>query len=398
MLLKLDNLSESMVNNKKPRLGIFVPMDGGLAHYVCHLQEALKEYCEIFYITKKWNWLTAEPVTGPEDELIGQNIKNPCYLARPDDPASIIDILDFLKKKKIDIVNFQFNTTDMPYMHYFNVLFRKVKEMGIPIVLTCHDVLQHTPSPNGKEAIALAYEFADHFIVGNKPEYNKLIKNFKIPKSRITVVEHGVYNKFDRGKYTSESAKKKYKLQGKTVFLFFGFLRKYKGVLTFVDSMKYVVKKHKNAGFHIAGSSWIEGKMHLQIEDEIKKHKLKNNVLYRDKLIPLWEIEPTLKAADVIVLPYHNISQSGVLALSMYFKKPVIVSDIFYEAKLINKKMGLVVKPKDVKGLANAMGYMIEHPNKMKEFGDNGYNFIMTERRWDKIGEQMNGIFKKYLK
>jgi len=390
--------TKSKSKSKNPKLAIFVPMDGGLAHYVCHLQEALKKYTDIHYITKKWNWLIAEAVTGPEDELIGKNIKNPVYLARPDDPASIFDILDYLKKKKIDIVNFQFNTTDMPYMHYFNVLFRKIKEMKIPIILTCHDVLQHTPASNMVPAINLAYEYADHFIVGNKPEYDKLRKNFKISKDRITIIEHGVYNKFDREKYTNESAKKKYKLQGKTVFLFFGFLRKYKGILTFVDSMKHVVKKHKNAGFHIAGSSWIEGKMHLQIEDEIKKHKLKGNVLYRDELIPLWEIEPTLKAADVIVLPYHNISQSGVLALSMYFKKPVIVSDIFYEAERINKKMGLVVKPKDVKGLANAMSYMIEHPDKMKEFGENGYNFIMTERRWDKIGEQMKGIFNKYLK
>jgi len=390
--------TKSKSKSKNPKLAIFVPMDGGLAHYVCHLQEALKKHAEIHYITKKWNWLVSKAVTEPEDELIAENIKNPAYLARPDDPSSIFDILDYLKKKKIDIVNFQFNTTDMPYMHYFNVLFRKIKEMKIPIILTCHDVLQHTPGPNMIPSINLSYEYADHFIVGNEPEFKKLQKYFKIPKNKISIIEHGVYNKFDRLKYTDESAKKKYKLQGKTVFLFFGFLRKYKGVLTFVDSMKYVVKKHKKAGFHIAGSSWIEGDMHLEIEEEIRKHKLDKNVLYRDKLIPLWEIEPTLKAADVIVLPYHNISQSGVLALCMYFKKPVIVSDIFYEAKIIDNKMGLVVKPKDVKGLAKAMIYMMDHPDKAKEFGENGYKFIMTERRWDKIAVHMDKIIKKCLK
>jgi len=382
--------------SSKPKVLILTSITGGLAHYTSHLQEFLRKYCKLYFVTYKKNYLSGEKIDRPGDNLIAKNIKLPYYLLEHDSPTSLFDLLHLIKKLKINVVNIQFTSTAMPVIFYYHVLCKKLRELRIPVILTCHDVLQHTHTRNELNSLNLIYNEADHFIVGNKIEYKKLMDNFVIQKNKATIIEHGVYDKFDNNLYTENSARKYLKLQNKRVILFFGFLRKYKGILTLIDSMKIIVKKEKNVILHIAASSDVED-LNILIRKRIKDNKLSKNIIFNNRYFPTHEIEAIYKASDIVALPYTNVSQSGVLSLSLYFKKPVIITDIFAESSLVNKKMGLVVKPNSPKELADAILYLLRNKYIAQKYGETGYKYIKKYRSWDKIAKQMYATFCKYL-
>ena len=99
-----------------------------------------------------------------------------------------------------------------------------------------------------------------------------------------------------------------------------------------------------------------------------------------------------------MALPYLSVSQSGVLSLALYFRKPVVVTDIFAEAPIVNKKMGLVVKPGKPKELADSILYLLKNKDLAKKYGETGYKFIEKHRSWDKIAKKMYAIFCRYIK
>lgn len=380
----------------KPRVLIITSSGGGLAHYTCHLQEYLKKYCKLYFVTYKKNYINGDPINKLEDDLIAENIRNPYYLLEHDSPSSLFDVIHLVKKLEIKLVDIQFCTTAMPVVFYYSLLTKKLKELGVPVVLTCHDVLQHTLQNHRIESLRLLYDETEHFIVGNKSEFRKLTHYFPIAKSRVTIIEHGVYNKFDKGKFTEESARKHLKLTNKKVILFFGFLRKYKGILTLVDAMKFVAEKEKNAVLYLAGSSNVEDIVG-EIKIRIKANNLFKNVKLSNEYIDINGIEALYKASDVVALPYINISQSGVLCMSWYFKKPVVVTDIFPEAPLIDRKMGMVVKKNNPKQLADALLFLLQNEDLAQKYGEKGYEYVQKHRSWEKIAKKTFSIFSRYI-
>lgn len=381
----------------KPKVLIITSLYGGLGHYAVHLQEFLKKYCNLYFVTYKKHFLTGAKINKPGDSLISKNIKSPYYIIEHDSPSNIFDLIRLIRKLKIDLVNIHFGTTAIPLVFYYRTLSKKLKELKIPVVLTSHDVLLFTPAKNEIKELKLFYKEVSHIVVGNKTELKKLINIFSIPKNKATIIEHGIYNKFDRGKFTEHSARKYLRLQNKKVILFFGFLRKYKGILTLIDSMKVIAKKDKKAILHIAGSSYLED-FDILIKKEIKKNKLTKSIKFTDRYLSINEIEEIFKSADIVALPYLSVSQSGVLSLALYFRKPVVVTDIFAEAPIVHKKMGLVVKPDNPKQLADSILYLLKNEDIAKKYGETGYKFIEKHRTWDKIAKKMYSIFCKYVK
>ena len=74
------------------------------------------------------------------------------------------------------------------------------------------------------------------------------------------------------------------------------------------------------------------------------------------------------------------------------------MTDIFAEAPIVHKKMGLVVKPDNPKQLADSILYLLKNEDIAKKYGETGYKFIEKHRTWDKIAKKMYSIFCKYVK
>lgn len=108
------------------------------------------------------------------------------------------------------------------------------------------------------------------------------------------------------------------------LLLFFGFIRQYKGLDLLLQAMADQRIKEKGLKLVIAGEFYEDQLKYMKI---IEQHQLDDQIILFNDFIPEDKIRFFFSAADVLVQPYRNATQSGVTPLSMYFELPMIVTD-----------------------------------------------------------------------
>jgi glycosyltransferase involved in cell wall biosynthesis len=154
-----------------------------------------------------------------------------------------------------------------------------------------------------------------------------------------------LYDNFG-GKISKELARKELEIGNKElVVLFFGFIRKYKGLDILLDAMKLINTKHKthNPKLLIAGEFYEDRKTY---DEQIDKLGIRDNLILHTDFIPDNEVKNYLCAADVVIQPYRNATQSGVTPLAYHFEVPMIVTNVGgLPAMVPDNKVGLVAEP-----------------------------------------------------
>src|SRR5690606_4611818 len=114
------------------------------------------------------------------------------------------------------------------------------------------------------------------------------------------------------------------------IILFFGFIRKYKGLDILLEAMHILKSKHQHTSagevkLLIAGEFYDDEK---QYQDLIAQNDLAGHLYLHTSFITDSEVKYYMSAADVVVQPYRNATQSGVTPLAYYFEKPTIVTNV----------------------------------------------------------------------
>ena len=166
----------------------------------------------------------------------------------------------------------------------------------------------------------------------------------------VAVVTHPLYDNFGE-KVSKEAARNKLGIANEaSVILFFGFIRKYKGLDMLLDAIKIIKERNQitNPGFQhptllIAGEFYGDRKPY---DEQIEKLGIQNNLILHTHFIADSEVKYYLCAADVVVQPYRNATQSGVTPLAYHFEKPMIVTNVGGLPALVpDNKVGLVAEP-----------------------------------------------------
>jgi len=143
--------------------------------------------------------------------------------------------------------------------------------------------------------------------------------------------------------------------QNEFIFLFFGFIRKYKGLdmlLEAVSKLKNSQLQTKNYKLLIAGEFYEDRKSYDEL---IERLGIKNELILNTEFIADSEVKYYLCAADAVVQPYRNATQSGVTPLAYHFEIPMIVTNVGgLPANVPHGKSGLVCEP-TVNSIAEAM-------------------------------------------
>jgi glycosyltransferase involved in cell wall biosynthesis len=127
------------------------------------------------------------------------------------------------------------------------------------------------------------------------------------------------------------------------IILFFGFIRKYKGLDILLEAMKIIRQQNKNIKLLIAGEFYEDEKPY---RDLIEKYALHDVLILRTEFIADKDVKFYLCAADAVVQPYRNATQSGVTPLAYHFEKPMIVTNVGSLPSLVpDGKVGLVAEP-----------------------------------------------------
>ena len=137
------------------------------------------------------------------------------------------------------------------------------------------------------------------------------------------------------------------------VLLFFGFVRRYKGLHVLLKSMPRILEELPDARLLVAGEFYEdEG----EYRDLIASLNLAPSVIVHARYIPKDQVAKYFAAANVVVQPYLSATQSGVAQIAYQFDRPLVVTDVGGLGELIPHEVaGLVVRPNDPAALAAAV-------------------------------------------
>ena len=166
------------------------------------------------------------------------------------------------------------------------------------------------------------------------------------PTKPAKQVLHPLYDNFGAS-ISKEEARKKLGLKNTDqIILFFGFIRKYKGLDLLFDAIGELNKNPltpSNWKFLIAGEFYGDKKPYLE---QINKLNISDRLILRTEFIPDSEVKYYFCASDGVIQPYRNATQSGVTPLAYHFEKPMIVTNVGSLSDLVmNEKTGLVCEP-----------------------------------------------------
>ena len=156
-------------------------------------------------------------------------------------------------------------------------------------------------------------------------------------------VPHPLYDNFG-DRINERDAREKLGLNpNDKIILFFGFIRKYKGLDLILEAMADPAVRNSGIKLLVAGEFYDDPKPYMDI---IEKENLGDSVILKTDFIQDSEVKYYLSAANCVVQPYKNATQSGVTPLAYHFEKPMIVTNVGGLPSLVpDGKVGLVAEP-----------------------------------------------------
>jgi len=239
------------------------------------------------------------------------------------------------------------------------VLMLYYKLLGKKIVLTAHNVniaaRDGNDSAFSRASLGLQYALCDHIFVHTQKMQDELHNGFGTPRAKTSVIPFGINNTSPKTALGTTDAKRRLGLDASSrTLLFFGNIAPYKGLEYLVEAISIAARSNPGHRLIIAGRPKGSERYWSDICNQIDKLGLRASILERTDFVPDHEVEVYFKAADVIVLPYTHVFQSGVLSLAYSFGLPVIASDVGSLADdIVPGRTGLTCRPRDADDLAD---------------------------------------------
>ena len=297
----------------------------------------------------------------------------------------------------------KFNGVKICHYHIFHVSilvffdFILSKILGLKVVYTIHDVVSFENSRSSDKLSNWIYKRANKILTHNKFSEDIFRRHYKNINTEIDIIPHGNYVPFLKISKDKILSRNHLKIpQNKKVLLFFGMIKKVKGLEILLQAMKEVIEKNSDVFLVIAGRVWKNDfSIYQKIIDD---NKLLNYCLIHNKFIPHEDVDHYYASADLVVLPYTRIYQSGVLMMSMSYEKAVIVSDLPPLTEVVqDMKTGFVFESENPKSLSEKLNQILADTNKLEEVRIKGSEHIKSKYDWLEIGKATKKSYQSIL-
>ena len=292
-------------------IGPAYPLRGGIAHHVYWLGQDLisrGHSVQVISFRKLYPSLLFPGTT----ELDASRLKldaDALPLLTAWNPATWLRAFNRVKEFSPDGIIFQW------WQPFFGplvgTLARMLRRSGFKCVIECHNVFPHERNPLDSSLIMFALSAADHLIAHSKKDREDLLA--VVPEKPVSIAPLPVLDVFAGGGAPARD--------GRTV-LFFGKVRKYKGLEVLLAAMPRVLEKI-DCTLIVAGEFYDSLERYRQL---LREHRIEHRVRIDDRYIPNEEVPSIFQQADVLVLPYISASQSGVARIALSNALPVIAS------------------------------------------------------------------------
>jgi glycosyltransferase involved in cell wall biosynthesis len=185
----------------------------------------------------------------------------------------------------------------------------------------------------------------------------ELSADFGVPDHKSTVIPFGINNTLPVTALTRNEARQRLGIGATTkTLLFFGNIAPYKGLEYLVDALALWSGKDSDFRLIIAGKPKGFAQYWEDVQAAIISKGLQERVIAKIEYIPDESVEVYFKAADVLVIPYTHVFQSGVLFLGYSFGLPVIATDVgSLREEIVEGETGFICRPEDSADLARAI-------------------------------------------
>jgi D-inositol-3-phosphate glycosyltransferase len=281
------------------------------------------------------------------------------------------------------------------------------KFLGKKVVLTAHNVnagrRDSTDTLFNRITLRIQYQLSDQVFVHTAKMKDELSREFGVQRSRITVIPFGINNSVPNTSLSSSQAKQRLGIaDDKRTILFFGRITPYKGLEYLVAAFQQLQRQRDDYRLLIIGR--LEPgceKYWDSIQEAIQEDVRMGRIFLRVEFIPDHETEIYFKGADVLVLPYKEIFQSGVLFLGYGFGLPVLVADVgSLKDEIVEGKTGFIFNPEDPADLARTIDrYFASDLFASLNHGRQEIRDLAAERHsWDVVGQRTIGVYANVLR
>ncbi len=281
------------------------------------------------------------------------------------------------------------------------ILMLYYKLLGKKIVLTVHNVNAGIRDANdsaiNRLTLTMQYRLADHLFVHTAKMKTELERDFGVMAKAISIIPYGINDAVPDTSLTAAQAREALGIaKNEKVILFFGAVRPYKGIEYLLSAFESLSRRDSLYKLILAGEPKKESIKYLQqLQTSITTQK-RGRILSEFRYIRDDETEIYFKAADLLILPYTEIFQSGVLFLGYSFGLPVVASDVgSLRDDVIEGQTGYLCKPADAEDLANTIEKYFRSdlfsslPRRRPEIRD----FASSRHSWKTVAEMTRNVY-----
>lgn len=305
--------------------------------------------------------------------------------------GSLARLLVRIRRSRPDVVHWQF--TELPVADVLAML--AIRVLGIPQVYTAHELVPWTASPHHRRLFSRLYGLVDAIIVHNEDQRAEIIRRFPVGSSKVHVAPLGDYALFATPQLPQSQARARLGLSAAApVALFFGTIRPSKGLEVLLEAWALVAQKMPEAQLLVVGKPYkgLDTKKTIAL---IQQFSIENSVRTRFEQVNPVDTNIYYRAADVVVLPYHEIGSSGVLRYAYNSARPVIATSVGeHGARVIAGQTGHLLPPGNPTALADVLIDALGDRPTLRSMGEAAQVYAAANFKWLDPAREMLRIYE----
>jgi glycosyltransferase involved in cell wall biosynthesis len=255
-----------------------------------------------------------------------------------------------------------------------------------PRVYTMHWRLPEAGSRIARTLTQLLGEM-DAVVVHTEHGAGRLQSDFGVAPEKLRVIPHGAFDYLTRQEDEVPLPAELREVQG-PVILAFGLIRPYKGTDVLLEAFKQVE----------GAELWVVGMPRMPM-DELHElaRRAPGTVRFVDRFVTDPEIPAFMRRADLVVLPYRNIEQSGVLYTALAFGRPLVLSSVGGFPEIAEHGAARLVPPENAEALGEALRELLADRSTRDALADAATRAAATTYSWERIGEATVALYRDLL-
>ena len=273
-------------------------------------------------------------------------------------------------------------------------LLKYARHRGSRIVLTVHDLLPHDSANQHHAIFQSLYHFVDSIICHSASIEARLISEFHVDPTRITIIPHGPFF-YDLPVEQPRRILERFGVPSDAALVLWqGLVFPYKGVDLLLDAWQRVEQADARAYLVVAGTG--DPALLAALRKQASDLHL-DRVCLHQKFISTEELVALYHSADIVVYPYRAITTSGALATGLAFGKTILATDLpVFQELLVDGVSASLVTP-EITSFSKALIHLLSDPELRKSFSDKINELEFGESSWKQIALDTISTYRKVI-